>query len=278
MNYYIAISDIHGDIDKLNKALLDCDVWIKLQRKIGVIKDEDVIQFVFLGDYIDRMDKPKEVLAKVKEYVLEKNAVCLIGNHDLFLIGTAEGTGIYFEDLGKSASNATMWMNNGGLKTCKQMFGTKLDNYFAELKDLNVTDYIQDILDSDEYKFLTTHGKRKYETELIFFSHSQLSNVKTYDDTVLLWGRNSDYGKPDSAFKVPGNKAMSVHGHFHRIHEGIYFPRITHYVHGGKAKTVVMADCGCGCSSMGKLHPVVIAESPKGVNGITDYVDIIAIL
>ena len=278
MNYYIAIADIHGDIDKLNKALIDCDVWIDIQKKNGTIKEDDSIQFVFLGDYIDRMEFHKQVLAKVKEYVLERGAICLIGNHDLFFLGTANGTGVYFEDSGRSASNSEMWMNNGGIKTCKQMFGYKLDKDFAELKDLHVKDYIQDILDSEEYAFLTTYGKRKYETPLIFFSHAQMSDPKNYDDTVLLWGRQSDYGKPDSAFKVPGNKAMSVHGHFHRIQEGIYFPRINHYIHGGKAKTVVMADCGCGCSGNGKLHPVIIGESPKEINGINDFVGIIAIL
>jgi hypothetical protein len=209
--------------------------------------------------------------------VLERDAICLIGNHDLFLLGTANGTGVYFEDSGRTHSNWEMWMNNGGLKTCKQMFGFKTDNHFAE-PEITVRDYVQDILKSEEYKFLTAYGKRKHETPLIFFSHAQQSDPKKYDDVTLLWGRQSDYGKADSSFKVPGTKAMSVHGHYHRLGQGIHFPRIFNYTHGGKAKTIVMADCGCGCGHNGKLHPIIIAESPKEINGITDYVDIVAIL
>lgn len=275
MKYYIAIADIHGELEKLNKALADCDAWIALKKSDGTIGEGDTVQFVFLGDYIDRGSSSKEVLAKVKEYVLERDAICLIGNHDLFLLGTANGTGVYFEDSGRSISNWEMWGNNGGVKTCKLMFGIKTDNHFAE-PEITVRDYTKDILASEEYAFLTAYGKRKHETDLIFFSHAQMSDPKKYDDTVLLWGRQSDYGKPDSSFRVPGNKAMSVHGHFHRVREGILFPRIVNYVHGGRAKTVVMADSGCGCG--GVLRPVIIAESSKELNGISDYVSIVAIL
>lgn len=276
MKYYIAIADIHGNYNAMLKALSDCDSWIELQKLNGTIKESDSIQFVFLGDYIDRYDKPKEVILKVKEYVEQRHAICLLGNHDMFMIGTADGTSIYFEEHKRSASNEALWWNNGGLKTCQQMFGIKMDDHFRTRVTANA--YYDSIKDSEEYKFLKKHGKLKHETDLIFFSHSQQSDPKSYTDDILLWGRDKDYGKPDSAFKVPGNKAMSVHGHFHRVQEGIFFPRIHHYIHGGKAKTVVMADSGCSCHANGQLHPVIIGENSKEENGITDYVGIIAIL
>jgi hypothetical protein len=280
--YYIAIADIHGDRIKLDKALADVDVWIELQQKDGTIKPDDIIQFVFLGDYIDRGHESKYVLAKVEEYVHQRGAICLIGNHDQFLLGTADGTDVYFEDRKSYASNLMLWLNNGGMKTCVQMFGIPFDtagmNSMEIQYKMDMHDYIDIIKKSPEYSFLKTHGKLKYETDLIFFCHAQQSDPKKFDDNTLIWGRQSDYSKLDSAFKVPGTKAMSVHGHYHRLSEGINFPRIEHYVHGGKAKTVIMADCGCGCGTLGALHPVIIAESSKEMNGIKDYVEIVTIL
>lgn len=282
MKYYVAIADIHGMLDKLNKALSDVDAWIELQRKDGTIKPEDTIQFVFLGDYIDRGPDSKGVIEKVKQYVDERGAICLIGNHDLFLLGTVDGTDVFFEDRKGYGSNHMMWLNNGGMKTCVQMYGIPFDttgmNSLEIQYKLDMYDYIPIIKKSPEYEFLKTHGKRKHETDLIFFCHAQQSDAKQYHEDTLLWGRQRDYDKPDSAFKVPGNKAMSVHGHFHRLSEGINFPRIEHYVHGGKAKTVIMADCGCGCGTLGALHPVIIAEDSKESNGFKDYVEIVTIL
>ncbi len=276
MNYYIAIGDIHGDIEKLNMALADCDNWIEFQKKTNRITENDLIQYVFLGDYIDRMPYGKEVLKKVKEYVLEKNAIMLLGNHDMFLIGTVEGTSVYFEEHKRSRSNSSLWWNNGGYKTCREMFGIVLGEHFEELTEPDA--YKKVISESEEYKFLKAYGRLKYETELIFFSHAQQSNPKDVTDDTLLWGRSSDYSKLDVSFKVPGNKAMSVHGHFHRINEKIFFPRMHHYVHSGKAKTVVMADCGCGCDFNGRLHPVVIAENTAKDGNFYDFVQVIAIL
>lgn len=276
MNYYIAIADIHGDIEKLNTALSDCENWIEHQKNTNRITEKDEIQFIFLGDYVDRGSYGKEVLKKVKEYVLEKNAIMLLGNHDMFLIGTVEGTSVYFEEHKRSRSNSSLWWNNGGYKTCKEMFGIVLGENFEELTEPDA--YKKVISESEEYKFLKAYGRLKYETELIFFSHAQQSNPKDVTDDTLLWGRSSDYSKLDVSFKVPGNKAMSVHGHFHRINEKIFFPRMHHYVHSGKAKTVVMADCGCGCDFNGRLHPVVIVENTAKDGNFYDFVQVIAIL
>jgi len=68
------------------------------------------------------------------------------------------------------------------------------------------------------------------------------------------------------------------------LSEGITFPRINHYSHGGKNKTVVMADSGCGCYNRdnglhGELHPVIISEKVKDKNSLgKNEVQIIAIL
>ena len=69
----IGISDIHGEYDKLC-ALLD---------KIALQKDDTMI---FMGDYIDRGAKSKEVVDKVISLGDVCNCVYLIGSHEYALM------------------------------------------------------------------------------------------------------------------------------------------------------------------------------------------------
>ncbi len=255
MKYYIAIADIHGEIDKLNQALERCQSWISHN-----IMSDDTVQFVFLGDLCDRGPDSNAVIAKVKEYV-EKGAILCIGNHDMFLIGTAEG----------DAEQAKIWGFNGGLSTCLQMYGEAVfrEKPLSEIVQFgtsSVHDWADTIKESWQYKFYKDHAMLYYESDYIFFCHAPQSNVKEpFTAWHLTWGRRTDFehGLDDRIFKVPNNKRMSVHGHFHRLQQGQSFPRFHNYIHSGIARTVVCADSGCGCADFGRLKPVIIRENGK---------------
>lgn len=260
--HYAAIPDIHGDINELDRVLALVEGWRKHNK---VAKNN--IQYVFLGDYIDRGPSPKEVILRVKEYVDGRGAVCLLGNHDLFLVGTGDMSRTQFEN-GKTAYQSHLWSINGGVETCVQLYGNPTPGataiYPESMDDLTGTDvniYRNQILESMEYKFLKDHGKMHYETEDIFFCHAPQSD-KEYTYNSLTWGRRSDYSNPkgDGCFITPNNKKMSVHGHFHRLGQGINFPRVHNYTHGGVPKTVILADTGCGCGSNGRLMAVIVKE------------------
>ena len=74
----IAIGDIHGEIDKLNKLLDKLD-----------LQQEDTV--VFLGDYIDRGLYSRQVVDKLIE--LSKYCHCefLMGNHEYYLLKMLDG-------------------------------------------------------------------------------------------------------------------------------------------------------------------------------------------
>jgi len=264
MNYYIAIPDIHGDIFKLNFALETCNAWVKFQRKFGIISKYDTIQYVFLGDYIDRGNHSGAVLKKIEDYVINRNAICLLGNHDMFIIGTAEDTSILLDN--KLIKWSDLWEYNDGIITCKDLFGVVFDNHYNISS--KVSDWREKILNSEYYSFLKKYGKTRYSTNTIFFSHAPLSDIKNIGDSDLLWGKSSDFGnqKKDTIFKVPEPYLVSVHGHYNRLDEGINFPRFHNYIHSGVPKTVVLADSGCGYSGIGELHPVVIGENDRYTN------------
>lgn len=62
---YLAVGDLHGDIDTLEKILAEWEA-----------------PYLFLGDYVDRGDRGLEVVTKVFELMLDGKAVVLRGNHE----------------------------------------------------------------------------------------------------------------------------------------------------------------------------------------------------
>ena len=69
MPRYIAITDIHGELEKLDSVL----------SKIETLPDD---VFVFMGDYIDRGPYSKEVVERVIEQSKTHKCVYLIGSHE----------------------------------------------------------------------------------------------------------------------------------------------------------------------------------------------------
>lgn len=73
MERYFAIGDIHGQYERL--------VDVLEQIKYG-----EGGRIVFLGDYVDRGKKSREVLATVKELVEADKAWAILGNHDDMMV------------------------------------------------------------------------------------------------------------------------------------------------------------------------------------------------
>ena len=103
MPRYIAITDIHGELGKLESVLS------KIERR-----PDDI--FVFMGDYIDRGPDSKGVVEKVMEISEQFQTVCLIGSHEYALLHAKQDD--YYDYL--------FW-NYGGPATVKS-YGGKFEN------------------------------------------------------------------------------------------------------------------------------------------------------
>ncbi|WP_082235365.1 metallophosphoesterase family protein [Halobacillus massiliensis] len=101
---YLIVSDIHGEIDKLEEVLK--------QASYNPIED----QLVLLGDYVDRGPKSKDVVARVKQLVEKDRAVAIMGNHDDMFIRAPYD----------SRANR-LWEMNGASKTIKSYEGASQD-------------------------------------------------------------------------------------------------------------------------------------------------------
>ena len=102
----LAIGDVHGYADKLRV------LW----KKIGFDDNKDML--VFLGDYVDRGEKPVEVLRFVREQVARyENVHALCGNHEAMMLAYLKEYGLGRTFLG----HFDVWLMNGGKVTKKQL-------------------------------------------------------------------------------------------------------------------------------------------------------------
>jgi serine/threonine protein phosphatase 1 len=97
----LAIGDIHGCFDKLKSLLAACDAF----------RGSQSARFIFLGDYVDRGPRSKDVLDLLIKAGGERDRdfVCLRGNHEEILLRAA--------DKNRSDRDLMTWWGNGGEQT-----------------------------------------------------------------------------------------------------------------------------------------------------------------
>jgi serine/threonine protein phosphatase 1 len=94
-----AIGDVHGRADLLAQLLAAIDADIAAHSSFQVIE-------VFLGDYIDRGPKSREVLDMLISRSGRRQMVCLKGNHET-----------YIADFLRNPAVLAHWRNFGGFET-----------------------------------------------------------------------------------------------------------------------------------------------------------------
>lgn len=151
----LAISDIHGQLDKFKQLLQLCNY------------DKNKDQLILLGDYTDRGYQNIDTL----KYIIDlkrDGAIVLKGNHDELTQGT-----IYELLTGNFTGNLQCHMNCGGENTVQELIK-------CNSKDLY---YIYNFI-----KDLPTY----YEYEKYIFSHSGVDSTKSFNENTssdLLWSR-----------------------------------------------------------------------------------------
>ena len=96
-----AVGDVHGCIDLLDQTLARIDRYRDAEPAASEIE-------VFLGDYVDRGAHSREVIDRLIERSRSRTAVCLMGNHELYLTEFLDDPAI-FDD----------WKQFGGIATLR---------------------------------------------------------------------------------------------------------------------------------------------------------------
>lgn len=154
----LVIGDIHGMWDR----------FMSLYEQIDYNPDEDML--IFLGDYIDRGDKPLHVLDWMYEHRKDSNIVMLRGNHEQMML-----------DFYESGECGELWLWNGGDRTrrgLKKQSDDVRKNCFAFVASLPLSHQM-------------TIGDKHY-----FFCHAGINPSLPLDrqtETALLWAREDYY-------------------------------------------------------------------------------------
>jgi serine/threonine protein phosphatase 1 len=163
MKRILAIGDIHGSYRKL----------ASLMKKIKIDPEKDLI--VFLGDYIDRGDRSKEVVDYLVELKREMpSTVFLLGNHEHMLLEYLSGR------------NINPFLFNGGQKT--------LNSYLGEGRLTSLRDP-RKIFPEDHLNFFKSLSPF-FELEDYIFVHAGLKRgipLEQQDLFDLLWIREEFY-------------------------------------------------------------------------------------
>ncbi|MBE7703837.1 MAG: serine/threonine protein phosphatase [Cyanobacteria bacterium SIG28] len=182
MPRYIAITDIHGELEKLESVLSKID-----------IRPDDI--FVFMGDYIDRGAKSKEVVDRVIQQSETNKCIYLIGSHEYALLHAKQDE--YY--------NYLFW-NYGGPATVKS-YGGHFDNilkthgdFYRNLKFYHLTeDYLfvhaginprYSLEEQDETDFVyirsAFYNNKHYLPQKIIFGHTEFDSPLIQEDKICI--------------------------------------------------------------------------------------------
>ena len=168
----IAVGDIHGQFDMLREL-------------IGKIKPSSKDLFVFIGDYIDRGYKSKQVLDYLIDFEQKYNAVFLKGNHEDMLLDLL--------GLDENAINGAYYARNGGEFTALSYGST--DSTIEDLAHLIPKEHIQ----------FMKNTKIFFETEHYFFAHGGVMPGIPFNEQkreVMLWIRHQFIFYPTGLNKI----------------------------------------------------------------------------
>ena len=179
---YIAITDIHGELEKLEKVLSKIET-----------RPDDI--FVFMGDYIDRGPDSRGVVNKVIEISQQFKTITLIGSHEYALLHAKQDE--YY--------NFLFW-NYGGPATVKS-YGGNFDNilethgnFFRALEFYYLTDKylfvhagidpqysLEEQVETDlVYIRSAFYNKKHHLPQKIIFGHTEFNMPFVQDDKICI--------------------------------------------------------------------------------------------
>ena len=173
---YIAITDIHGEYEKLENLLSKIET-----------REDDI--FVFMGDYIDRGGKSREVIDRVIKQGKTHKCIYLIGSHEYAYLHARQKDD-YYEYLFWNYGGPATVKSYGSFENIYEIHGDFLENlkyYYLTDKYLFVHAGINpsySLEDQDETDMVYIRSKFIYSkhnlSQKIIFGHTEFD--KPYID------------------------------------------------------------------------------------------------
>ena len=181
MSRYIAITDIHGELKKLESVL----------SKINT-KPDDI--FVFMGDYIDRGPDSKGVVDRIIEQSNYNKCIYLIGSHEYALLHSPSDD--YYKYLFDNYGGPATIRSYGSFNNIFRIHG----DFFKSLKFYYLTEkYLfvhaginpnYSLEDQDETDLVYIRGKFIYSKhnlpQKIIFGHTEFDEPLVQEDKICI--------------------------------------------------------------------------------------------
>jgi serine/threonine protein phosphatase 1 len=176
MSRTLAIGDIHG-----------CTIQLEALLEAVHPTDDDTV--IFLGDYVDRGPDSKGAVERVRNWVKNRGAIALRGNHEIMMLEAKDDKAML-----------RMWMNVGGAE-CLASYSSRSGRIgkFSEISD-------------DHWSFLKNDLLPYYETPTAIFVHAGLDASKPLTeqpDDALYWSPlDKDISWPDGRMVIVGHTSQ----------------------------------------------------------------------
>lgn len=185
------IGDIHGEISKLEKLL------------INIIEIDVYPELIFIGDYLDKGESARETLDYLIKLKLEHRCVFLEGNHEYQWL-----------NLGIDINLKNYLLNYGGLMTMNSFDNIK---DVLQMKDVLLDEYKEFFLELVPYweneNYVITHSgiPPKYygnqlvdieKKDLLFNRYDFIKAEMKYKDKVVIFGHTAFYEPYYDGFKI----------------------------------------------------------------------------
>lgn len=181
MSRYIAITDIHGELEKLESVL----------SKIKT-KPDDI--FVFMGDYIDRGPDSKGVVDRIIEQSNYNKCIYLIGSHEYALLHSPSDD--YYKYLFDNYGGPATIRSYGSFNNIFRIHG----DFFKSLKFYYLTEkYLfvhaginpnYSLENQDETDLVYIRGKFIYSKhnlpQKIIFGHTEFDEPLVQEDKICI--------------------------------------------------------------------------------------------
>ena len=195
MNIFV-IGDIHGCVREL----------ISLHEKIftyGNFNSKDDL-LIYLGDYIDRGQKSKQVIDEIIKLKNNKiKIINLMGNHEEFMI----------DFYSNKINNIKKWLNFGADQTFKS-YGIEIVEFIKDGFDDTIIDNLRNTLlekmGNNHIDFFN-NLEISFSTNKYLFVHAGIDPLKSLSDQTkkdYLWSRSNNFFHKDFM-----SKKIIVHGH-----------------------------------------------------------------
>ena len=195
MNIF-AIGDIHGSLNQL------ISIHNKIFNYANYKKEEDLL--VYLGDYIDRGLKSKQVVNQILNLKNEEiKTTFLMGNHEEFMC----------DFLFNKINNLKNWLNYGADQTFKS-YDIEVVEFIKDGFEDHIIDKLREILIEklgNEHLNFFNNLQLTFSVAQYLFVHAGIDpkkNLKDQSKKDYLWARSDDFFHKN--FK--GEKII-VHGH-----------------------------------------------------------------